>query len=466
MSSPDSVYTARIGPFSSGTTVDYFVTATNDAGFTRRKPLTGHFDFYVGERTIYEIQFVDPGGDSSSYAGRPVNTSGVVTAGAGELSENYFYIQETNANGKSAAFRGIRVYDRTGTVMVSRGDSVTVSGDVEEFFGETEIALFFPGAVTVHHVADFPIDPHRLSTAEMATQEAWEGVLVMAEDAEVTDANVGFGEWEITSGLPADPLIPVRVGDYGDYSYTPMLGDDLHVTGIMTYAFSYRMLQPRDDDDIVELGVAGRFIRGDDDGDGELTISDPILSLCVQFGDCDALGCLDASDVDDDGEITISDAIYNLAAQFASGPEPPAPFPACGDDPTVDALDCLCHAHCMDCGMPGALTAARAETATDEADGDGAETITSVSLRLAPNPSAGGTAFRYALPHGGHVKLVIYNVEGREVTRVIDSHHGAGRYEVGWDRRNARGRAVPSGIYFCRFRACDTTLTEKLILLQ
>jgi hypothetical protein len=98
----------------------------------------------------------------------------------------------------------------------------------------------------------------------------------------------------------------------------------------------------------VEIG-GEVFIRGDDDGDGELTITDPIMSLCAQFADCD-LDCFDASDVDDNGEITISDPIYNLAAQFSGGPEPPAPFPMCGKDPTTgDTLNCDCHSACMDC---------------------------------------------------------------------------------------------------------------------
>lgn len=104
--------------------------------------------------------------------------------------------------------------------------------------------------------------------------------------------------------------------------------------------------------------VSESFIRGDDDGDGELTITDPIVSLCAQFADC-RLTCLDASDVDDDGEVTISDPIYNLEAQFAGGALPPSPFPDCGPDLTADALGCSCHAECMSCAE--LLTASMAE---------------------------------------------------------------------------------------------------------
>jgi hypothetical protein len=91
------------------------------------------------------------------------------------------------------------------------------------------------------------------------------------------------------------------------------------------------------------------FIRGDDDGDGEHTISDPILSLCGQFAGCD-LPCHEASDVDDDGEITIADPIRNLCTQFGDCGALPEPSPGCGRDETFDALSCDCHAACMGCG--------------------------------------------------------------------------------------------------------------------
>jgi len=94
------------------------------------------------------------------------------------------------------------------------------------------------------------------------------------------------------------------------------------------------------------------FIRGDDDGDGELTISDPIRSLCCQFGDC-ICSCLDASDFNDDGEVNISDPINNLCTQFGDCALPPPPFPGCGTDPTADDLGCECHPWCMGCeGVP------------------------------------------------------------------------------------------------------------------
>jgi subtilisin family serine protease len=97
--------------------------------------------------------------------------------------------------------------------------------------------------------------------------------------------------------------------------------------------------------DLHVTAAAARFIRGDDDGSGEVNISDPIYSLVHQFAGGPSL-CFDAHDTNDDGRVNISDPIHNLAYQFGGGPEPPAPFPACGTDPTADSLDCWSHPFC------------------------------------------------------------------------------------------------------------------------
>ena len=48
---------------------------------------------------------------------------------------------------------------------------------------------------------------------------------------------------------------------------------------------------------------------------------------------------LDAADVDDNGIINVADVYYLYTFLLASGPPPPAPFPAAGDDPTPDSLE-------------------------------------------------------------------------------------------------------------------------------
>lgn len=82
------------------------------------------------------------------------------------------------------------------------------------------------------------------------------------------------------------------------------------------------------------------FIRGDANGSGAVDIADAIYSLDHLFLGGPAL-CRDAIDSNDDGLVNLADPIHSLAYQFSGGPAPGAPFPACGDDPTADPIECL-----------------------------------------------------------------------------------------------------------------------------
>jgi hypothetical protein len=91
-----------------------------------------------------------------------------------------------------------------------------------------------------------------------------------------------------------------------------------------------------------------RFVRGDVDSDGTISITDAIKSLAFQFTGGPRPECMDAADADDSGSLTITDAVRILNWLFTSGvaPLPPTPTAAgyppgdCGTDPTEDLLDC------------------------------------------------------------------------------------------------------------------------------
>ena len=82
------------------------------------------------------------------------------------------------------------------------------------------------------------------------------------------------------------------------------------------------------------------FIRGDVNLSGSLNLSDAISGLAHLFQGAPA-GCRKAIDFNDNGSLNIADIIGLLSYLFSGGAAPVTPFPACGDDPTPDALDCL-----------------------------------------------------------------------------------------------------------------------------
>jgi hypothetical protein len=46
------------------------------------------------------------------------------------------------------------------------------------------------------------------------------------------------------------------------------------------------------------------------------------------------------------------------------------------------------------------------------------------------------------------VRLTIYDLRGQRVRELASPRLAAGRHELPWDGRDARGLAQPSGIYF------------------
>jgi hypothetical protein len=81
------------------------------------------------------------------------------------------------------------------------------------------------------------------------------------------------------------------------------------------------------------------FIRGDANADAMLNISDCVVTMRGLFG-LRPLPCLAAADVNDDGTFDTSDIIFLVYYLYLSGMAPPAPFAACGPDPTQDGLTC------------------------------------------------------------------------------------------------------------------------------
>jgi len=228
----------------------YGVTGIGDISFGDRKILPRDINDIDGAGTgitpIYDIQYTTDVSGDSPLNGVVVTTYGIVT-GVFQIGGDVdrFFIQDGDG-----AWNGIFVYENGYTVAV--GDSVSVTGTVDEFNNLTEIK--FVSDVTIINSGNAMPTPATVTNATV-TDEEWEGVFVTLENGICTVVTNGFGEWEMNDGTASadvkidDDLLPAV--------FTSVLGDGYTVTGVAHYSFSERLIYPRSNAEIVTTGFAG-----------------------------------------------------------------------------------------------------------------------------------------------------------------------------------------------------------------
>ncbi len=82
-----------------------------------------------------------------------------------------------------------------------------------------------------------------------------------------------------------------------------------------------------------------------------------------------------------------------------------------------------------------------------------------------PNPFVTLTRIAFDIPNPARVNLKIYDANGELVTTLLD-RVVEGHMEIVWDGKDANGKRVASGIYFCRLSANDQTVTRKMAILS
>jgi hypothetical protein len=83
-----------------------------------------------------------------------------------------------------------------------------------------------------------------------------------------------------------------------------------------------------------------------------------------------------------------------------------------------------------------------------------------------PNPFNQATSMSFTLPKAEHVRLEIFNAQGRLVRRLADWEYPGGTHRLYWDGRDDAGRALSSGVYFYQLGGDGRTVRQKLLLLR
>lgn len=83
-----------------------------------------------------------------------------------------------------------------------------------------------------------------------------------------------------------------------------------------------------------------------------------------------------------------------------------------------------------------------------------------------PNPFNPEAEIRFGLPEDTHVQMIIIDLLGCEVRKLVDSDLKAGYHSVIWDGKDNAGNAVPSGVYVDQITARNLRNQKKLALVR
>ena len=83
-----------------------------------------------------------------------------------------------------------------------------------------------------------------------------------------------------------------------------------------------------------------------------------------------------------------------------------------------------------------------------------------------PNPFNPSTKIKFDIPKSSYVKLIVYDVLGREIKTLVNEKLNAGMYEVDWPAPSGDGSSYPSGVYFYKLITDDYISVKKMLMIK
>ena len=365
-SAGDSTFTGVI-PVANTNTVYYYITATDD-GADQSEPKTNIYPydiaheqlgFHVSDNlTIGMVQETPWLSGNSLYKDCLVTVSGKVTVDSYDYtsgSYNSYAMQSSNSQWSGIFFDG----SSQSSLTLSRGDNITITGDVIEHYGSTKIINVTNPTINSNGNEINAYPAQTIDLMQNADEvESYEGVLVKLDN--VTVSAVNQHDWSITDASGMEALIDDDMATMdADNAMSELVeGQQLsYIMGIFNYSFGTYKVQIRD---VVDLGA---------------TVG-----------------------IDDD--VKVNPYEYALHDNF-------------------------------------------------------------------PNPFNPETQIRFSLGGQENVKLVIYNIMGRQVRTLANGDSfNSGFHVVNWDGRDNIGEKVATGMYIYRIKAGDFIADKKMLLVK
>jgi hypothetical protein len=78
-----------------------------------------------------------------------------------------------------------------------------------------------------------------------------------------------------------------------------------------------------------------------------------------------------------------------------------------------------------------------------------------------PNPFNPTTKIKFDIDKSGFASLIVYNVAGKEITRLVNQNLKHGSYEFEFNAAD-----LPSGVYFYKLETPNTSSVKKMSLIK
>jgi hypothetical protein len=292
--SSDSTYVATIPQQTTNTVVRYFVAVADSFGQTVRLSNSSTntaiafdtskgFFFYtslVRALTIQDVQYTPYVNGRTPYLGAVISLSGVITADTARMSlspvtsgsTNAWYMQSTNAPWSGIWLNTSDTTAQKAMAALKNGDSVTVTGTVQEQFDVTRLG----NITSVVKVSSGIAEPAAVVKTTgtfivlngITGAEQYEGMLVKFNNVTVTDINPTFSDpTEFTVNDGSGGVVVQRSGKnkYSNVVTDSSLGKTIlkvgnyigSLTGIVYYSFGQYKFVPRTDADFVNVTLTG-----------------------------------------------------------------------------------------------------------------------------------------------------------------------------------------------------------------
>jgi hypothetical protein len=80
-----------------------------------------------------------------------------------------------------------------------------------------------------------------------------------------------------------------------------------------------------------------------------------------------------------------------------------------------------------------------------------------------PNPFNPLTTIAYSLQEPAHVRLVVYDIGGRQVSTLVDEYQSGGRHTARWNAEGFAESKLASGMYIARLQVGEQVSVKKMI---